>query len=97
MSYALRNNFPDMSEAEFETLKRHRGSHRVVFFDQKLQSLVSQDYSSVEAFIELNGLDSSAKTYREVTSNLLSNGKYTRVIAGNTVGIYDRLSGAHCE
>lgn len=90
MAYALSSSFPEMSEEEFETLKRHRGSYRVVFFDKGLKSLVSQDYSSVEAFIELNGMESTADFYREVTTNLLTNGKFTMDIEGHHVGIYDR-------
>lgn len=81
------NTFPEMTEEELSTYKRHYGYYNVTHYDPKLNCLVGSKYMSVQAFIDLNGLEDTLQTKQEIEKSLVANGSYTTTVHGHIVRI----------
>ena len=88
MTGRLSNTFPEMTEDELAIFKRHGGSYAVSHFHPKLNCVVGSTCMSIEAFIDLNGLEDTPETKREIAQSLAASGTYTTIVHGHNVSIY---------
>lgn len=79
--------FPEMSSEEMAKFLRHRGSYTITYFNAKIKSLVEVKGSSIDAFLDLNGIENNAQAYREISEGLRIAGIYTTAVSGNNVSI----------
>lgn len=62
----LSNIMPELTETEL----RHKGMYTVEYFDNRLLTVVSASYQSVDSYIENNGLPKTEQYRKTVVSNI---------------------------
>jgi len=82
MNPYLSNEMPELTEQELSW----KGLDTVTYYDEKVKSLVSAKYQSMQSFIEHNNLPEEAKAIIEPIFN--ETGKFEMMTEHGYVGIY---------
>ena len=73
----LSNTFPLMTDEEEAKYIRHSGSYTVSWYNEQVNSLVAAKHSSVECFMDKNGLVDSDATKELILSVLHETGSFS--------------------